>query len=181
MSMIKEIQARFDKIKDHKPQATKKLNELGDILASAYKISPEMADEMWQYIIDLNVSEKGDGVKFYIAQVFHKIASKLSNKDATHLISMNNCRISAMIEHGYDGAKQWECLDTLIRGCLENQMIDEAVQCVEGYYKKFGGIYSDRKEIYRIARRTIIVCCEYIQNNIYAEEAEAIIDRKSVV
>ena len=60
INILNEIQERFDKIKDHKPKATKKLSELGDILASAYNISPEVADEMWQYIIDLNVSEDNE-------------------------------------------------------------------------------------------------------------------------
>lgn len=39
INTLQEIQDRFEKIKDHKPKASKKLNELGDILASAYKIS----------------------------------------------------------------------------------------------------------------------------------------------
>lgn len=52
-----EIQSRYDAIKDHKPRAAKKLNELGDILASAYAIDPDEADSMWQYIVDLNVAD----------------------------------------------------------------------------------------------------------------------------
>ena len=67
---LQEIQERFDKIKDHKPKASKKLSELGDILASAYKISPDFANEMWQYIIDLNIADDIANAKFYIAQVF---------------------------------------------------------------------------------------------------------------
>ena len=35
INTLQEIQDRFEKIKDHKPKASKKLNELGDILASA--------------------------------------------------------------------------------------------------------------------------------------------------
>ena len=46
-----EIQERYDAIKDHKPRASKKLNELGDILSSAYAIDPDEADQMWQYIV----------------------------------------------------------------------------------------------------------------------------------
>ena len=52
-----EIEERFEKIKDHKPKATKKLNELGDILASAYKLDANRANEMWQYIVNLNVAD----------------------------------------------------------------------------------------------------------------------------
>lgn len=52
ITTMNEIEQRFDAIKDHKPKASKKLNELGEILASAYKINPDRADEMWQYLVD---------------------------------------------------------------------------------------------------------------------------------
>ena len=39
----REINDRFDAIKDHKPKAAKKLNELGEILASAYELDPDAA------------------------------------------------------------------------------------------------------------------------------------------
>lgn len=45
-----EIVEKFDAIKDHKPKAPKKLNELGRILASAYLLDPDEADDMWQYL-----------------------------------------------------------------------------------------------------------------------------------
>ena len=78
INTLQEIQDRFEKIKDHKPKASKKLNELGDILASAYKISSELADEMWQYIVDLNVDDD-------VAQVFNKISDRLSPEEANGL------------------------------------------------------------------------------------------------
>ena len=78
INTLQEIQDRFEKIKDHKPKASKKLNELGDILASAYKISSELADEMWQYIVDLNVDDD-------VAQVFNKISDRLSPEEAKGL------------------------------------------------------------------------------------------------
>lgn len=46
-----EIQKRYNAIKDHKPKAVKKLNELGEILSSAYAIDTKAASNMWQYII----------------------------------------------------------------------------------------------------------------------------------
>ena len=78
INTLQEIQDRFEKIKDHKPKASKKLNELGDILASAYKISSELADEMWQYIVDLNVDDD-------VAQVFNKISDRLFPEEAKGL------------------------------------------------------------------------------------------------
>ena len=85
INTLQEIQDRFEKIKDHKPKASKKLNELGDILASAYKISSELADEMWQYIVDLNVDDDVANAKFYVAQVFIKISDRLSPEEAIGL------------------------------------------------------------------------------------------------
>ena len=60
-------------------------NELGDILASAYKISSKLADEMWQYIVDLNVDDDVANAKFYVAQVFNKISDRLSPEEAKGL------------------------------------------------------------------------------------------------
>ena len=85
INTLQEIQDRFEKIKDHNPKASKKLNELGDILASAYKISSELADEMWQYIVDLTVDDDVANAKFYVAQVFNKISDQLSPEEAKGL------------------------------------------------------------------------------------------------
>ena len=171
-----EIQERFDKIKDHKPKASKKLSELGDILASAYKISPDLANEMWQYIINLNIADDISNAKFYIAQVFSKITDNLSPEDATSFVSMNPERIRLMILYGYDGVKLWDCLETLVRGYIQINAIDDANVCVEYFYEKFDGINSDRTEVYRIARKAASICVEYIQNGDFTEEAEELID-----
>lgn len=97
INTLQEIKDRFEKIKDHRPKASKKLNELGDILASAYIFSPKLSDEMWQYIINLNVNDDVANAKFYIAQVFNKISDRLSSEEATRLISMNPDRVRLMI------------------------------------------------------------------------------------
>ena len=85
INTLQKIQDRFEKIKDHKPKASKKLNELGDILASAYKISSKLADEMCQYIVDLNVDDDVANAKFYVAQVFNKISDRHSPEEAKGL------------------------------------------------------------------------------------------------
>ena len=176
INTLQEIQERFDKIKDHKPKASKKLSELGDILASAYKISPDLANEMWQYIINLNIADDISNAKFYIAQVFSKITDNLSPEDATSFVSMNPERIRLMILYGYDGVKLWDCLETLVRGYIQINAIDDANVCVEYFYEKFDGINSDRTEVYRIARKAASICVEYIQNGDFSEEAEELID-----
>ena len=176
INTLQEIQDRFEKIKDHKPKASKKLNELGDILASAYKISSELADEMWQYIVDLNVDDDVANAKFYVAQVFNKVSDRLSPEEATRLISMNPDRVRLMVLYGYDGFKLWDCLDTLVRGYIQISAADEAIVCVEYFYEKFDGINSDRTEVYRVARKAALICVEYIQNGDFSEEAERLLD-----
>ena len=47
-----EIQERYDAIKDHKPRASKKLNELGDILSSAYMIDLTLNDILHDIAFD---------------------------------------------------------------------------------------------------------------------------------
>lgn len=176
INTLQEIRDRFEKIKDHKPKASKKLNELGDILASAYRNSPELADEMWQYIVDLNVNDDVANAKFYIAQVFNKISDRLSHGEATRLVSMNPDRVRLMVLYGYDGFKLWDCLDTLVRGYIQINAADDAIVCVEYFYEKFDGINSDRTEVYRVARKAASICVEYIQNGDSSEEAERLID-----
>lgn len=83
-----EIESRYDAIKDHKPRASKKLAELGLILASAYQLSPERADEMWQYIIDLNLSDDVSYSKFYVYQLYNKISELLPSDAATNFLTM---------------------------------------------------------------------------------------------
>lgn len=175
ISTMQEIQERFNKIKDHKPKASKKLNELGEILASAYRIDANIADEMWQYIVDLNVTENISNAKFYIAQVFYKITERLSNEEATCLITMSPDRVYQMVMHGYDGYKLWDCLDTLIHGYIKANSPENAATCIEYFYDKFDGVSSGRKEIFHIARRAATICSEYIKNGEYTEDSEQLL------
>ena len=87
INSLQEIKERFEKIKDHKPKASKKLNELGDILASAYRIDMVLANEMWQYIVDLNTADDIANSKFYVAQVFNKISDRISATEATSVLT----------------------------------------------------------------------------------------------
>lgn len=162
---MKEIEERFSKIKNHKPKASKKLNELGDILASAYKIYPERADEMWQYIVDLNVRDNSANAKFYIAQVFNKLIDRLPPEEATELITMTSERVQLMVMYGYEGGTLWRCMDTLICGYFKLNASDNALVCVGFFYDKFGGINSGSPEIVNVTRNATRICIELIQAN----------------
>lgn len=131
-----EINSRFDAIKDHRPKAGKKLNELGDILASAYKLDPVQADKMWQYLINLNVSDTPENAKFYIAQVFNKLTDRLAPEEATELLAMTSERVRAMVLYGYEGKKRWDCLSALIKGFLKLGTVDNCIITIKFYFEK---------------------------------------------
>ncbi len=164
-----DIQERFEKIKDDKPRASKKLNELGDILSSAYLLDPDAANDMWQYIVDLNVSDDISYSKFYIAQVFNKIRERLKPEEATNFVGMNPERLRLMIMYGYDGDTLWRCLNILIQGYIDSNNPDGALVCIEYYYEKFEG---DSKCItaVRVAARTCIECIQNKRNKKIASE-----------
>lgn len=131
-----EINSRYDAIKDHKPRAAKKLKELGEILASAYKLDPQRADEMWQYVIDLNIKDDIAFSKFYIAQVFNKITDNLPSKEAGDFVSMRPERVRLMLMYGYDGDRLYHVTYTVIVSHLLSGRIHEAAETVSILYDK---------------------------------------------
>ncbi|MCR5515566.1 MAG: hypothetical protein K6F41_03825 [Lachnospira sp.] len=176
-----EIQERFDAIKDNKPRASKKLNELGDILSSAYMHNPDEASEMWQYIINLNIADDITYSKFYIAQVFNKLADRMKPEDVVTFLSMNPERVHLMILYGYEsgGGTLWHCLDTLIKGSINIDDVDGVIRCIEYFYEKFGGIQSGLDEITRTAGNSVKICAEYINKGEHDDTARSIIDKLS--
>lgn len=170
-----EIEKRFEKIKDHKPQRATKLKELGDILAKAYRLDPYRANEMWQYLVELNVTERISSSKFYIAQIFGKIKELLSPEEATNLISMVPERVELFVNYGYTGGSLWECLDTLMNGYIRLNFPDGAAFYLKCLYNKFGGIWSEHKEVFRVARKAAEICTKYINDNQYINEAKCVL------
>ena len=132
-----EINARYNKIKDHKPRASKKLKELGEILASAYRLDPQRADEMWQYIIELNIKDNITFSKFYIAQVFNKLTNNLTSEESTQFLSMRSERVRLMIIYGYDGGTLTHIVYTVIGYQVLNGKLDDAVNIITMLEEKF--------------------------------------------
>lgn len=168
---MSEVLEKFDAIKDHKPRAAKKLNELGDILASAYLLDADTANDMWQYIINLNIADDITYSKFYIAQVFNKLIDRLKPEEATTFLSMTPERVQLMIVYGYDGGTLWRCLDILIKGYVISGDIDNALICLGYFYDKFGGINSGNHEIINVAKNASRICAEMIKADKNVDEA----------
>ena len=165
ITTLKEIEQRFDAIKDHKPKASKKLNELGEILASAYKIESDRADEMWQYLIDLNVREDVKNAKFYIAQVFNKIRGFISEEEATDLIMMTPERVELMLLYGYEGGTLYSVLSTLTISFLKNEDVNDTMASLEYVFEKFGGVDSGNPEILKATKTIVQIGAELLRTN----------------
>ena len=134
---LKEIQERFNKIKDNKAKTSKKVTEFGEILASAYRIDANIADEMWQYLVDANVKDTPENAKFYIAQVFYQLTNQLSDEEASELLALTPERVELMILHGYVGwSHVWLCFSTLLKGFLKLDSINNCVFVVECFFEK---------------------------------------------
>lgn len=163
ITTMNEIEQRFDAIKDHKPKASKKLSELGEILSSAYKLNPERADEMWQYLVELNVREDVNNAKFYIAQVFNKVKGLISEEDATDLIMMTPERVELMLLYGYDGGTLYSVLNTLTVGFLKNENVNNVMASLEYVFEKVGGVESGSPEILKATKTIVQTGAELLQ------------------
>ena len=165
ITTMNEIEQRFDAIKDHKPKASKKLNELGEILASAYKINPDRADEMWQYLVELNVRDDEKNAKFYIAQVFNKVKGLIPADEATDLIMMTPERVEMMLLYGYDGGTLYSVLNTLAIGFLKNENVNNVMASLEYVFEKFGGVESGNPEILKATKTIVQTGAELLQTD----------------
>lgn len=132
-----EINSRYEEIKDHKPRAVKKLKEIGEILASAYRLDPQRADEMWQYIIELNIKDNIAFSKFYIAQVFNKLTDSLRPEEAAEFVSMRPERVRLMFIYGYDGGTLNHVAYTIIGSQVLDGRCVEAVEIISMIEEKF--------------------------------------------
>lgn len=173
---MQEIATRFDAIKDHTPKATKKLNELGELLSSAYRIDPASADRMWRYLTDLNVSENPGNAKFYIAQIFNKIVGISSNKDAALLISMDASRVEQLASNGYGGWQFFDCLDALLTGLIEADLTDMALNAATAHMTKYAGDSKREADCYRTIRLIASICGKFLAREEHAETATAVLD-----
>ena len=173
---MKEIEARYEAIKDHKPRATKKLNELGDILSSAYQLNPDRADEMWQYIVELNIKDDITFSKFYIAQVFNKLIARMKPEDVTTFITMTPERVRLMIQYGYDGGTLWTCLNTLVKGYIKAEAYENVLICLDYFFEKFGGINAEFSSIISVVKNAVAVCCELYKEGKQQDEIENLIN-----
>lgn len=165
ITTMNEIEQRFDAIKDHKPKASKKLNELGEILASAYKINPDRADEMWQYLVELNVRDDEKNAKFYIAQVFNKVKGLIPADEATDLIMMTPERVEMMLLYGYGGGTLYSVLNTLTIGFLKNENVNNVMASLEYVFEKFGGVESGNPEILKATKTIVQTGAELLQTD----------------
>ncbi len=163
------LKQRFDAIKNHKPRVANKLNEIGDILSAEYYINPDEASEMWQYIIDLNISDDVKYSKFYISQIFSKLLQKMNNsEDAIILLNMYPMRLPLLIQYGNEGFVNHGCFYNIFSYCIEHDDIEFSIRCIECYSKR----YEDRTENnLEIVNRVKLLCLKYINSSCHEDTA----------
>ena len=119
----------------HASRATKYLATWGEIFASAYKINPSKASDLWQDLIEENLAttEEFKVVDFYFIKINNAILRVLDIEYAMDLLSFDEKRTKMVIENRYmarDGLdKAILCLKikkghyTGERGCVDDQIL----------------------------------------------------------
>ncbi len=122
---LEQINYEFDKIKDHKPKATNKLKTLGELISSAYKISPKKSIEMWSYIYELNKTDGEKSIKFYTYSVFNKIRNILDVSEYSNLLMMNKEIYLIMRKNSYINPI------FILEGLSQSRNFDDLLFCLE--------------------------------------------------
>ena len=89
----------------HTSRATKNLEEWGELFASAYIVNADKADKLWQELIELNVATDEKFAKYFVAQIFNAIISRLDAEDAIAFLIRNEKRLALFLQYkcGYQG------------------------------------------------------------------------------
>ena len=90
-----EVSTRYNAL-DKYSKSTKKLDEWGIVLSSAYLLNPEEASQMWQAVINCNINESKDFSNYFLNQIFHKISDNLKERYATEFLYMDSTRVELM-------------------------------------------------------------------------------------
>ena len=87
----------FENIKDHDIKTTERLKEIATIFSCVYKKNKNLANEMWQYLIDKY--NDANGKRFYVIRLFK--ALRLNEDKKWEFLIMNKNRINVMFEYAY--------------------------------------------------------------------------------
>ena len=141
------IQKKYDDIKNDTSNDDKVLRELGEILASAYKIDKKKASDMWQDIIETKIDEDKENVEFYIVYIFKNIISRrLDYKESAEFISLDSNRMKLFTLYGLKSfcSDAGSFIKYILIGFLQQNNILEASNFFELYYS----LCNDDKEDY---------------------------------
>ena len=164
---ISTLKLEFEQMKDNKSRAAKRLNEISDLLTKVYAEDPNLSSEMWQYIIENNISDNIEYSYFFISQIFNKLIDKLGTKDATELITKNKDRVRLSIIYGYSGSNVFRCLCSMIEGYIFLSDIEGALYCLNCFYEKNGGLSSKDKSLITVARSAALACIKCLEDKAY--------------
>ena len=124
----------FENIKDHDIKTTERLKEIATIFSCVYKKNKNLANEMWQYLIDKY--NDANGKRFYVIRLFK--ALRLNEDKKWEFLIMNKNRINVMFEYAYASTNKSLRAFNIIKEYIKRDMIDEAVEVIKllKYYEK---------------------------------------------
>lgn len=104
-----EIEKTYNSL-NHTSRSAQNLSVWGEVFASAYKLNPDKASQMWQDIIELNTANNIEYARYFVGQIFKKIVDQLRATRATEFLLMNSSRQELLFLHGFDGGSHYECI-----------------------------------------------------------------------
>ena len=131
----------------HTSRATKNLEEWGELLASAYIVNAEKADKLWQELIELNVATDEKFAKYFVAQIFNAIISRLDAEDAVAFLIRNEKRLALFLQYkcGYQG----NIVNAILCFYIKNERFDKTSQLFTLYnaYGNDGKAFADSPRV----------------------------------
>ena len=159
---INDLIKHFNKIKDKLHPNTNKNNEFVRVLAAVYKLDPNKADEMWQYVVEQNEKVASNASARNIYLVYNKLFECLTIEDSGNLICMNSERVRILFLNAYAG-NYGKMFGTVVGCYIKNGSIDDAVHSIHLCAERYKN--DDNKDLFIFS--LLIDICSYIEKEVF--------------
>lgn len=131
-----EIEKTYNSL-NHTSRSAQNLSVWGEVFASAYKLNPDKANQMWQNIIELNTANNIEYARYFVGQIFKKIVDQLRATRATEFLLMNSSRQELLFLHGFDGGSHYECIYYVLGYFIVSEKHKEMFELMKLLAKKY--------------------------------------------
>lgn len=131
-----EIEKTYNSL-NHTSRSSQNLSVWGEVFASAYKLNPDKASQMWQNIIELNTANSIEYARYFVGQIFKKIVDQLRATKATEFLLMNNSRLELLFLHSFDGGSHYECIYYVLGYFIVSEKHNEMFELMKLLAKKY--------------------------------------------